>query len=123
MKRTSLAWLVGLLVVLSGCASVPWSSEAKQLAYRDSFNATVNTLSTAIEADVFTPDESRQILEYARLGEQILDRMDAAVELDQPTSELIHQFNLVLRELVAYRVAAERRTATPTQGGTSHGTD
>lgn len=125
MKQTSPILLVAMLVsiILSGCGSSQWTPEAKQLAYRDTFNSTVNTLATAIDAGVFTSDESQHILEYAGLGQQILDRIDAAIELEQPTSELIHQFNLVLRELVAYRKAAERKTVTPTQGGTIHGTD
>ena len=111
MKLNPIVWPVGLLVILSGCAATPWSNEAKQLAYRDAFNSVVHALATAVEAGVFSPDESRQIFEYAQIGQQILDRMDAALELDQPTTELVRQLNLVLRELVAYRMMAERRTA------------
>ena len=111
MRLNLVAWLVGVLVILSGCASTPWSSEAKQLANRDAFNSVVHALAAAVEAGVFSPEESRQIFDLAQIGQQILDRMDAAIELDQPTTELVRQFNLVMRELVAYRMMAERRTA------------
>ncbi len=105
------ALLCGMFAsVLGGCgsATVTWTPEGKMLASRETFNSAVNAVSAAIEGGRFDDDEAKQILRTAKMGEQILDRFDAAVELGQPTSELIRQFNYVLREMVAYRNEAAR---------------
>ena len=120
--------VIGLLVLTAMCASAgcggpdgyTLTPEGKLLATRDVFNATVNALAAVIEADakgidegsptppVFTVDETRTIVHTCKFGRKLVDKYDAAVQLGQPTAALIHQFNLILRELMAYKIAAER---------------
>lgn len=118
MKRWQGIWWLALLigaVALSapaGCTDpVAWTPEAKLLAARDTFTATVNVLTTAIDAGQFSDKEAQEILLIAQVGQRLLDSYDAALELGQPTSELLGQLNIVLRELVAWKHAGERKVS------------
>ena len=111
MKRTML--MLAIVLFVTGCGT-HWSPEARLLASRDTFNTTLNVVTDAIEAGKFTDDEAKQILFVAKAAQTALDRYDAAVRLGQPTTSLIRQFNLLLREMIAYQIVLERRAKDDT---------
>ncbi len=110
-RRTFIAAVLLVILAVPGCAGWKWPAtpEAKLLAAREVFNVTVNALAAAIEHGEFTDEEAKHILQIARLGQNALNRYDAAIDLGQPTSSLLREFNTLLREIVSYQKELERR--------------
>ena len=105
MSRVKILALLLVLLCTSGCIQ---TKRQKLYAARETFNATVNVLASGIEAKRFTPEQSKDILMYAESAQRLLDQYDAAVELNQPLSVFVSQFNSILLEIVAYKVQMER---------------
>lgn len=112
MRRLVLVALVAaMLLTVSGCGtSFPaWTPKAQLAGSRDTFNATLNSLAVLRRAGAFTEKEGEAVTMYIDMASKILDRWEAAIELGQPTKGLLDAFDTVLQELVARRIAAERR--------------
>ena len=103
------------LVLSSGCAGVQWNNtqtwtpEGQLLAARQTFSGTVKSLTVITKAGGFTKEEAVQMQQFVHTAQKCLDRWQAAIELHQPTSYLIDQFNIIIQELLAQRIAAERK--------------
>ena len=83
-------------------------ANARLAAARTSFNGTVNTLSDLRAQGMFTPEQAEVVTLSIKAGSGTLDRWQAALELGQTPAPAIEDFNAILRELVAQRIAAER---------------
>jgi len=108
-----------LVMVLAGCQLpewlpgaqyVAWTPEAKLAAARETFNTTVDILTTLRIQGKFTKAEGEQIGIWLHLGQRPLDRWQAAVNLGQDTKGVEAEMRGLTRELEAARIAAERRS-------------
>lgn len=108
------AWMVVMVLLMGaslmpGCAgSGAWTPNGKLAAARESFNGTVNTLAALRAQGAFTAADAEVVTMTMEAGQQALDRWQAALELGQEPAPAIEDFNAILRELVAQRLAAER---------------
>ena len=115
MKRVLLTVL--LLAVLVGSAGCVYrhgqweplfqSPEARVNAAKESFASAVQALAVLRRAGAFTEKQEADITLYIEVSRTLLDRWQAAAELDQPTSAYVREFSEVLRELIAKRIAGE----------------
>ena len=124
MKRTCLIALMcsTLLALSAGCS---WSPQKQFIAANDSFVGVVNTLAVLKDADTFNEREIEQITIYVYAGQRLLDRWQAELELDGEDRVYTHldayrafsaELQVILRELLAARIAAERSRTTRAPG-------
>jgi|GEM_PF-4834798 len=102
-KHLLLAILLVLVATLSGCLTATWSPEAKHVAARDTFNATVKALTAAIDAGQFTDAEALKILELAQAGRKALNAWEDAVTSDTPPADQIARYEAILADLSAFQ--------------------
>ena len=103
--------MISSLAMAAGCGSpTAWTPNARLAAARTSFNGTVNTLSDLRAQGMFTPEQAEVVTLSIRAGQETLDRWQAALELGQTPALAIEDYNAILRELVAQRIAAERQS-------------
>ena len=109
------AMMAGLLIaamsigLLAGCGGT-WTPNARLAAARTSFNGTVNTLADLRAQGLFTTEQAEVVSLSIQAGQETLDRWQAALELGQTPAPAIEDYNAILRELVAQRIAAERQS-------------
>ena len=119
MKRKLLFALAALLILaLPACNMSP---EAKLLAARKTYVGTVRSLTVLRQAGAFTKSEGKVLSETAHAGLRTLDRWEAQIALDKQRGGIsaiapkvrifADEFNAVMRELVAMKIAAERHAA------------
>ena len=105
--------VISSLAMAAGCSGpTAWTPNARLAAARTSFNGTVNTLADLRAQGLFTPEQAEVVTLSIKAGSETLDRWQAALELGQTPAPAIEDYNAILRELVAQRIAAERK-----QGG------
>ena len=103
--------VISSLALAAGCSGpTAWTPNAKLAAARTSFNGTVNILSDLRAQGMFTPEQAEVVTLSIKAGSETLDRWQAALELGQTPTSAIEDFNAILRELVAQRIAAQRQT-------------
>ena len=111
MKKTIVA--TAILLLFGGCVQLqniwPQSDERILLDTRTTFNATVNTLATFRKAGSFTKEDADEITQWIYLGAELLDECQAGLELGQNTSEIMLRYDVIIRKLLAKRIAAERK--------------
>ena len=103
--------VISSLALAAGCsAPTAWTPNSRLAAARTSFNGTVYTLSDLRAQGMFTPEQAEVVTLSIKAGSETLDRWQAALELGQTPTSAIEDFNAILRELVAQRIAAQRQT-------------
>ncbi len=107
-RMTILTVLAALMLFGAGCGGA-WTPEAKLLAARHTFSGAVRAVTVLADENVFSEDEENAIDLLIDVGLRTLNRWDAAIELKESTRGWVREFNMILRELVAYRIAAERK--------------
>ena len=110
MNRAVMILVLGAAMPLGCTGSTAWTPNAKLAAARTSFNGTVNTLADLRAQGLFTPEQAEVVTLSIRAGQETLDRWQAALELGQTPALAIEDYNAILRELVAQRIAAERQS-------------
>ena len=106
MKR-ALQWLATALILAlpaSGCTAQPswWPTTPKQdlLAARKAYDAAGRAIVLYRTAGAFTESQGKVIDDTADAAMEMLARWEAAIELGQPTSSVIREWNQILLELV-----------------------
>ena len=106
MKR-ALQWLATALILTlpaSGCTTQPswWPTTPKQdlLAARKAYDAAGRAIVLYRTAGAFTESQGKGIDDTADAAMEMLARWEAAIELGQPTSSVIREWNQILLELV-----------------------
>ena len=116
--RKMLLLTVLVLAVAPGCVyrNGTWepmfqSAESKVNAAKETFASTVQSLAVLRAGGAFTSKEAADITLYIEATRALLDRWQAAAELDQPTGTYVDEFEGFLRELIAKRIAGKRALA------------
>lgn len=107
--------IIGLLLLLTvtGCAGLGLevnrvTPESKLIAARQAYDDVSAILDTAIEADKFSVDEAQMVMVCRRRALQMLNRWEAAMQLGQPYAEFADDWRVLLLELTAYAIQAQR---------------
>lgn len=106
---------IAVLAVLSlaGCSGLGLevnrvTPESKLLAARQAYDDVSAVLDTAIEADKFSLDEAQMVMVCRRRALQMLNRWEAAMQLGEPYAEFADDWRVLLLELTAYAIQAQR---------------
>ena len=98
--------LAAAVLLLSGCNL---TFNQRQVARERTFTAAVKSATVLTEAGAFSDDDLKNVRGLILRGDRLMDRLAAANELGQATGIILDEFELILLDLVAQRIRAERK--------------
>ena len=103
------------LLLIGGCTGVQWDNtqtwtpEGQLAVAYETFEGTTKALTIVVQTGKLSKAEATEILGIVKLGQQCLDQWRAALDLKLPTATIIEQWNVIIQEMLAKRIAAERK--------------